>query len=193
MREIDLAEERVKRPLPRAAGGRHRKGAADFHDSEQSLDELAALAETAGAVVVSRVLQNRVKPDPAMYIGTGKAEELPLPVRPRKSTWPSWTTSSPAHSSESGKCAGGAGHRPDGADSGYFRPKSPAAEGKLQVELAQLKYRLPRLTGLGTTLSRLGGGIGTRGPGETQLEVDRRRIRKRIDDCSGSERHQAPA
>ena len=66
-----------------------------------------------------------------------------------------------------------------------FAQRAQSAEGKLQVELAQMKYRLPRLTGLGTSLSRLGGGIGTRGPGETRLEVDRRRIRRRIDDLEG--------
>ena len=184
MREIDLAEERVQKAI--AQGGLvedTEKVLLISIDSEQSMDELAALAETAGAVVVSRVLQNRVKPDPGMYIGTGKAEELQLLCQAQEIDLA--IVDDELTGAQQKNLENALGVRVIDRTAlilDIFAQRAQSAEGKLQVELAQLKYRLPRLTGLGTTLSRLGGGIGTRGPGETQLEVDRRRIRKRIDD-----------
>ena len=184
MREIDLAEERVQKAI--AQGGLvedTEKVLLISIDSEQSMDELAALEETAGAVVVSRVLQNRVKPDPGMYIGTGKAEELQLLCQAQEIDLA--IVDDELTGAQQKNLENALGVRVIDRTAlilDIFAQRAQSAEGKLQVELAQLKYRLPRLTGLGTTLSRLGGGIGTRGPGETQLEVDRRRIRKRIDD-----------
>ena len=184
MREIDLAEERVQKAI--AQGGLvedTEKVLLISIDSEQSMDELAALAETAGAVVVSRVLQNRVKPDPGMYIGTGKAEELQLLCQAQEIDLA--IVDDELTGAQQKNLENALGVRVIDRTAlilDIFAQRAQSAEGKLQVELAQLKYRLPRLTGLGNTLSRLGGGIGTRGPGETQLEVDRRRIRRRIDD-----------
>ena len=184
MREIDLAEERVQKAI--AQGGLvedTEKVLLISIDSEQSMDELAALAETAGAVVVSRVLQNRVKPDSGMYIGTGKAEELQLLCQAQEIDLA--IVDDELTGAQQKNLENALGVRVIDRTAlilDIFAQRAQSAEGKLQVELAQLKYRLPRLTGLGTSLSRLGGGIGTRGPGETQLEVDRRRIRKRIDD-----------
>ena len=161
MREIDLAEERVQKAI--AQGGLvedTEKVLLISIDSEQSMDELAALAETAGAAEELQLLCQAQEIDLAIVDDelTGAQQknlENALGVRVIDRT---------------------------ALILDIFAQRAQSAEGKLQVELAQLKYRLPRLTGLGTTLSRLGGGIGTRGPGETQLEVDRRRIRKRIDD-----------
>ncbi len=184
MREIDLAEQRVQKAI--AQGGiveEAEKVMLISIDSEASLDELAGLAETAGAVVISRVLQNRAKPDPGMFIGTGKAEELALQCQAQEidlAIVDEEITGAQQKNLE--KALGVRVIDRTALILDIFAQRAQTAEGKLQVELAQLKYRLPRLTGLGTSLSRLGGGIGTRGPGETRLEVDRRRIRRRIDD-----------
>jgi len=184
MREIELAEQRVQKAI--AQGGlveSAEKVMLISIDSESSLDELAGLAETAGAVVISRVLQNRAKPDPGMFIGTGKAEELALQCQAQEidlAIVDEEITGAQQKNLE--KALGVRVIDRTALILDIFAQRAQTAEGKLQVELAQLKYRLPRLTGLGTSLSRLGGGIGTRGPGETRLEVDRRRIRKRIDD-----------
>ena len=184
MREIDLAEQRVQKAI--AQGGiveEAEKVMLISIDSEASLDELAGLAETAGAVVISRVLQNRAKPDPGMFIGTGKAEELALMCQAQEidlAIVDEEITGAQQKNLE--KALGVRVIDRTALILDIFAQRAQTAEGKLQVELAQLKYRLPRLTGLGTSLSRLGGGIGTRGPGETRLEVDRRRIRRRIDD-----------
>lgn len=184
MREIDLAEQRVQKAIDQ--GGiveEAEKVMLISIDSEASLDELAGLAETAGAVVISRVLQNRAKPDPGMFIGTGKAEELALQCQAQEidlAIVDEEITGAQQKNLE--KALGVRVIDRTALILDIFAQRAQTAEGKLQVELAQLKYRLPRLTGLGTSLSRLGGGIGTRGPGETRLEVDRRRIRRRIDD-----------
>lgn len=151
------------------------------HDAEQSLAELAGLADAAGADVVLKMIQERPTPDPATFIGSGKLEDL------------------------AAECARFAvdvvifDHELTPAQLRHieqrvdlkvidrtqlildiFARRARTREGKWQVELAQLKYLLPRLAGSGTALSRLGGGIGTRGPGETKLETDRRRIRQKI-------------
>jgi GTPase len=156
-------------------------GRARRLEAERSLDELAGLAEAAGARVVLRVLQERPKPDPSTYLGTGKVAALA------------------ASSGEVGVdvvifdnelTPAQLRHIEEAVDRkvidrtqlilDIFARRARTREGKLQVELAQLKYLLPRLVGSAAALSRLGGGIGTRGPGETKLETDRRRIRTRI-------------
>ena len=184
MKEIELAEERVQRAIAR--GGLvevAEKVMLISTDSEESLDELASLAETAGAMVLTRVLQNRQRPDPATFIGSGKAEELALLCQTMEidlAILDDELTGAQQRNLEN--LLGVRVIDRTALILDIFAQRAQSAEGKLQVELAQMKYRLPRLTGQGTVLSRLGGGIGTRGPGETQLEVDRRRIRRRIDD-----------
>ena len=184
MHEIELADARVSAAI--AKGGlveEAEKAMLISTDSEQSLDELAGLAETAGALVITRVLQNRQKPDPATYIGSGKAEELSLTCQALEidlAIFDDELTGAQRRNLENALGVRVIDRTALILD--IFAQHAQSAEGKLQVELAQMKYRLPRLTGQGTEMSRLGGGIGTRGPGETQLEVDRRRIRKRIDD-----------
>ena len=184
MREIDQAEERVKDAI--AKGGiveTAEKAMLISTDSEESLEELASLAETAGAIVITRVMQNRQKPDPATFIGSGKAEELSLVCQAMEIDLA--IVDDELTGAQQRNLENVLGVRVIDRTAlilDIFAQRAQTAEGKLQVELAQMKYRLPRLTGMGNALSRLGGGIGTRGPGETRLEVDRRRIRKRIDD-----------
>ncbi|MBR6890579.1 MAG: GTPase HflX [Clostridia bacterium] len=187
MKEIELAEERVKRAIDH--GGlveTAEKVMLISTDSEESLDELASLAETAGAMVITRVIQNRQRPDSATYIGSGKAEELALVCQAMEidlAILDDELTGAQQKNLED--ILGVRVIDRTALILDIFAQRAQSAEGKLQVELAQMKYRLPRLTGMGTVLSRLGGGIGTRGPGETRLEVDRRRIRRRIDDLEG--------
>ena len=187
MNEIDQAEVRVKEAIAR--GGiveQSEKAMLISTDSEESLEELASLAETAGAMVITRVMQNRLKPDPATFIGSGKAEELSLVCQAMEIDLA--IVDDELTGAQQRNLENVLGVRVIDRTAlilDIFAQRAQTAEGKLQVELAQMKYRLPRLTGMGTVLSRLGGGIGTRGPGETQLEVDRRRIRKRIDDLQG--------
>ncbi len=186
MNEIALAEQRVKDAI--AKGGiveESEKTMLISTDSEESLEELASLAETAGAMVITRVIQNRQKPDPATFIGSGKAEELSLVCQAMEIDLA--IVDDELTGAQQRNLEAALGVRVIDRTAlilDIFAQRAQTAEGKLQVELAQMKYRLPRLTGLGTSLSRLGGGIGTRGPGETRLEVDRRRIRKRIDDLT---------
>ena len=148
---------------------------------KESIDELALLADTAGAVVLDRVLQSRNRLDSAFHIGKGKAEEIAV-----------FRESLNANLIIFDDELSGAQIRNLEEITGVtvidrtflildiFAKRAQSREGKIQVELAQLKYRLPRLIGLGKQLSRLGGGIGTRGPGEKKLETDRRHIRRRI-------------
>ena len=184
MREIEAAEERVKRAIERGGLTETAERAMLIStDSEDSLDELAALAETAGALVVSRVLQKRQRPDPGMFIGSGKAAELALDCQALEVDLA--ILDDELTGAQQRNLEGALGVRVIDRTAlilDIFAGRAQSAEGKLQVELAQMKYRLPRLVGLGQSLSRLGGGIGTRGPGETRLEVDRRRVRRRIDD-----------
>jgi GTP-binding protein HflX len=149
--------------------------------AEESLDELKALAETAGAEVVERVLQERPKPDPAYYIGRGKAEELRLRAEAEDLDVLVFDEElSPGQQRNlEAKIECKILDRTQ-LILDIFARRARTREGQLQVELAQLSYLLPRLAGKGIMLSRLGGGIGTRGPGETKLEMDRRRIRSRI-------------
>lgn len=154
-------------------------------DSKESLDELAALADTAGAAVIELVLQRLSSPDNGTYIGAGKVEEIALTAQARDidiCIFDDELTGAQLSNLEDRlgvKCVDRTGLILD-----IFAQRARSREGKLQVELAQLQYRLPRLMGQGAALSRLAGGIGTRGPGESKLEQDRRYIRRRIADVS---------
>ena len=148
-----------------------------------SMEELALLAETAGAAVLEKVVQRREAPDPACYIGKGKAQELARMVEEKGAELIVFNEElSPSQLRNLDRIMEVRIVDRTALILDIFARRARSREGKLQVELAQLQYVLPRLTGLGPQLSRLGGGIGTRGPGETQLEVDRRTIRRRIRD-----------
>jgi len=156
-------------------------GALRRTDAEQSLDELAGLAEAAGARVVVRALQERPTPDPATFIGRGKAQALALAcTEARVDLVVVDNELTPAQLRELQDLVACKVVDRTQLILDIFAKRARTREGKLQVELAQLKYLLPRLVGASSALSRLGGGIGTRGPGETKLEMDRRRIRTRI-------------
>ena len=148
---------------------------------EDSLEELACLAETAGAQVLLKVIQNRPSPDRALYIGKGKVEELEKLMAEKNANMLifdddlSFVQQRNLENRLKVKVIDRTQLILD-----IFAQRAYSSAGKIQVELAQLNYLLPRLTGKGIILSRLGGGIGTRGPGETKLEIDRRRIKKRI-------------
>lgn len=153
----------------------------DAGKAERSLDELEELVKTAGAETIERVVQNRDSFHPATYIGSGKLDEL---------KWLVWETEADGIVCDDELSPAQIGNLQDALDCkimdrtlvilDIFAARASTREGKIQVELAQLKYRQSRLTGLGKSLSRLGGGIGTRGPGEKKLEVDRRLIKSRI-------------
>ena len=144
-------------------------------DPEHILDELAGLADAAGATVVLRAVQERPKPDPATLIGPGKVETLAAACDEAEADVVIFDNElSPAQLRNLEQRAESQGARPHAADPRHLRARARTREGKLQVELAQLQYLLPRLVGSSAALSRLGGGIGTRGPGETKLETDRR-------------------
>lgn len=151
--------------------------------SEESLAELERLADTAGAVVVGRFIQRKEKPDPALFLGKGKVEEISMAIQNTDASLlilDDELTPSQQHNLE--QFLGIKVIDRTALILDIFAQRAHSREGKLQVELAQLKYNLPRIGGQGLVLSRLGGGIGTRGPGETKLEVDRRRIYTRIHD-----------
>ena len=151
-------------------------------DTEASLDELERLLETSGGICVARVIQRRGAPDPKTYFGSGKCSEAAEFIRADGDislvVFDNELSPSQIRNLE------------DALDCrvidrtmlilDIFAQRAVTAEGKLQVEIACLKYTSPRLTGRGAELSRLGGGIGTRGPGESQLETDRRHLRRRI-------------
>ena len=150
-------------------------------DAEHSLEELSGLAAAAGAAVVLRVLQERPKPDPATFLGSGRVESLARAAAETDLDLIIFDNElSPAQLRELQRRLGIKVVDRTQVILDIFANRARTREGKLQVELAQLKYLLPRLVGAGPELSRLGGGIGTRGPGETKLETDRRRIRTRI-------------
>lgn len=149
--------------------------------AERSLDELESLIYTAGGIAVVRVIQKRDRPDPRFFFGRGKVNEIKnLAVELDVDALAVDTTITPSQQRNLEEAVGIKVLDRTAVILDIFATHASTLEGKLQVELAQLNYLLPRLTGMGTRLSRLGGGIGTRGPGETKLEVDRRRIRKRI-------------
>ncbi len=149
--------------------------------AEESVNELAALADTAGAEVVGAEWQQRRQPDPTWYVGKGKAQEL---VQARSETGFTLLIAddelTPNQQRSLEELVGCKVLDRSGLILDIFAQHAQSHEGRLQVELAQLEYQLPRLTRLWTHLSRTGGGIGTRGPGESQLETDRRLIRERI-------------
>lgn len=154
---------------------------ADEREAEESLDELEELAKTAGAVTVGKVIQNRESIHPGTYVGSGKIQELKAMIAGRDATGIICDDElSPAqlrNLEQELECKV--------MDRtllilDIFASRAITSEGKIQVELAQLQYRLARLAGLGKSLSRLGGGIGTRGPGEKKLEMDRRLVKSRI-------------
>ena len=167
---------------------------AQFEAAETSLDELAMLADTAGAEAVERVIQVRETPDTATYLGKGKAREVVELAQALHADAIIFDDElAPAQGRNLEDLAGINPLAPNqikiidrtGLILDVFSQHAQSAEGKLQVELAQLNYHIPRLRGWSDVMSRLGGGIGTRGPGETKLEVDRRRIRKRLTKLRG--------
>ena len=155
--------------------------ADDNEDTEKSLDELEELAQTAGAETVGRIIQNREQIHPGTYVGKGKLDEIKTLL---------WETDATGIICDDELSPAQLGNLQDALDTkvmdrtliilDIFAERASTNEGKIQVELAQLKYRQSRLVGLGKSLSRLGGGIGTRGPGEKKLEMDRRLIKGRI-------------
>lgn len=148
---------------------------------DDSLEELKQLADTAGATVIKKFIQKRPKPDPAFFIGRGKVQELVLYAQQENIDLCIFDEElSPAQQRNIESVMGIRILDRTALILDIFAQRARTNEGKLQVELAQLQYTLPRIMGKGLMLSRLGGGIGTRGPGETKLEVDRRRIRDRI-------------
>ena len=155
-------------------------------DVEANLDELAQLVDTAGADAVGRVVQRRTTPDPATYVGKGKALEIrDLALATDCDTVVFDDELAPAQQFNLERLLGRTAIDRTAVILDIFAQNAASQEGKAQVELAQLKYRLPRLRGKGRSLSQQGGGIGTRGPGETQLEVDRRRLVRRIHKLEG--------
>src|SRR5262245_53208902 len=150
-------------------------------DPEHLMDEFAGLAHAAGAQVVLRASQERPAPDPATFIGSGKAASLALSCETANADIVLVDNElTPAQTRNLERALGRPVLDRTALILDIFARRARTREGQLQVELAQLEYRLPRLAGSSTELSRLGGGIGTRGPGETKLETDRRRIRHRI-------------
>ena len=156
-------------------------GRARRHDAERSLEELAGLVKAAGAEVVLRMLQERPKPDPSTFLGAGKISTLAAACAETGVDVVVFDNElTPAQLRQIEEEVGRKILDRTQLILDIFARRARTREGKLQVELAQLRYLLPRLVGAGPALSRLGGGIGTRGPGETKLETDRRRIRTRI-------------
>ena len=153
----------------------------DGDDAEDSLAELAELVKTAGATVVGNIIQKRERQHPGMYVGTGKVEEIAELINSTNATGIVCDDElSPAQLKNLEMMLDTKVMDRTLIILDIFAARATTSEGKIQVELAQLKYRLSRLSGLGKSMSRLGGGIGTRGPGEKKLEIDRRLINDRI-------------
>jgi len=180
--ELNTRTSAIAEPEKALLVGLERQGKWAIVDS---LSELSQLAETAGAQVLGMTWQKRERPDPALFIGRGKVQELSL-LRQEKNANLIIVDDelSPAQQRNLEKLLGTKVLDRAALILDIFAQRARSHEGKLQVELAQLRYTLPRLGGQGLVLSRLGGGIGTRGPGESKLEVDRRRIRDRIGDIA---------
>ncbi len=150
--------------------------------TDETLEELEALLETAGGFCTGKVLQNRHAPDPHSFIGEGKAQEVKMLVEFTEATMVVFDNElSPGNIRALEEIIGVTVLDRSALILDIFAQRAKTREGRLQVELAQYQYLLPRLSGMGKSLSRQGGGIGTRGPGETKLESDRRHIRERID------------
>lgn len=149
--------------------------------TEETLEELDALLETAGGFCTGRILQNRHAPDPHSFIGEGKALEVKMLAQATDATMVIFDNElSPGNIKALEEIMGVTVLDRSALILDIFAQRAKTKEGRLQVELAQYQYLLPRLSGMGASLSRQGGGIGTRGPGETKLESDRRHIRERI-------------
>ena len=149
--------------------------------TEETLEELEALLKTAGGFCTAKILQNRATPDSHSFIGEGKAQEVRMLAEATESTMVIFDNElSPGHIRALEEIMGMPVLDRSALILDIFAQRAKTKEGRLQVELAQYQYLLPRLSGMGKSLSRQGGGIGTRGPGETQLESDRRHIRERI-------------
>ena len=149
--------------------------------TDETLEELEALLETAGGFCTGKVLQNRHTPDSHSFIGEGKAQEIKMLAEFTQSTMVVFDNElSPGNIRALEEIMGVTVLDRSALILDIFAQRAKTKEGRLQVELAQYKYLLPRLSGMGLSLSRQGGGIGTRGPGETKLESDRRHIRERI-------------
>lgn len=147
-----------------------------------SMAELAELTDTAGATVAAQLIQKRDSRDAAFFVGKGKLEELRFLIQAEEADLVIFDAEiTPSQQRNIEELLGVKVLDRTGLILDIFAQRARSREGKIQVELAQLEYILPRLTGQGAALSRLGGGIGTRGPGETKLETDRRHIRRRID------------
>mgnify|MGYP002549169805 FL=1 len=180
--EIERTDAVYRAANPATRTGRERAVLVGI-ESEESLDELEELAKTAGAETVLRVLQKRPKPDPVFCVGKGKAEELSLRCQAAQADLVifdeelSGVMQKNLEETLRLKVVDRTALILD-----IFAARASTREGKLQVEMAQLRYRSQRLLGQGLVLSRLAGGIGTRGPGESKLEVNRRRIRERLTD-----------
>ena len=154
--------------------------------TEETMEELEALLETAGGFCTGKVLQNRATPDAHSFIGEGKAQEVKMLVEFTQSTMVVFDNElSPGNMRALEEIIGVPVLDRSALILDIFAQRAKTREGRLQVELAQYQYLLPRLSGMGKNLSRQGGGIGTRGPGETKLESDRRHIRERIDRLRG--------
>ena len=149
--------------------------------TEETLEELEALLETAGGFCTAKILQNRHTPDSHSFIGEGKSQEVRMLVEATQSTMVIFDNElSPGHIRALEEIMGVPVLDRSALILDIFAQRAKTKEGRLQVELAQYQYLLPRLSGMGKSLSRQGGGIGTRGPGETKLETDRRHLRERI-------------
>jgi GTPase len=176
-----MADRRTPPKVERAALVGLVTSSARRIDADRSLDELAGLADAAGATVVLRMVQERGKPDPATFIGSGKVASLAAACAEADVDVVIFDNElSPGQLRQLEEKLERKVIDRTQLILDIFARRARTREGKWQVELAQLKYLLPRLVGAGGVLSRLGGGIGTRGPGETKLETDRRRIRVRI-------------
>ncbi len=183
MDEILVSDELVTEGQDQQSLGGPERAILVGTESEESLEELKRLAETAGALVVATALQKRTKPDGATFVGRGKAEELSLDCQAQHidiAIFDEELTGIQVRNLEEFLHVKVIDRTMLILD--IFAQRASSREGKLQVELAQLNYRSTRLIGQGLVLSRLAGGIGTRGPGESKLEISRRRIRERITD-----------
>lgn len=177
----DVATADGKAGVPAHASGKSNKPSIPEFDADESLAELRTLAESAGAKVVGEILQRRDRPDPATLIGAGKLEEIAgaaASVNADLLLFDHDLTASQQRNIERIVKRRVIDRTQLILD--IFARHARTREGQLQVELAQLQYMLPRLAGRGVEMSQLGGGIGTRGPGETQLETDRRKIYRRV-------------
>ncbi|HLW59226.1 MAG TPA: GTPase HflX [bacterium] len=160
-------------------------GLTSSDDDGGTLEELTRLAETAGASVVGIIVQRRARPDPTTFVGRGKVEEIRARVLEMGADLAIFDEElTPAQQRNLERRIDTKVLDRTALVLDIFAQRARTREGRLQVELAQMTYLLPRLAGRGVVLSRLGGGIGTRGPGETKLEADRRRIRARITDLN---------